>query len=124
MTQSALDELRAAREALAGIAKKWSKLDLSKQLAYLDKRIEALEHGIATSDALLELDRDRATEENEAYNKADQEAVELANSLPMSISESIESDFKEQAEAFLTDYEKARDQAISSDAAIREYLGQ
>lgn len=122
MTESALEELQSSRDALADIAKKWVKLDFSKQLAYLDKRIEALKHGIATSDALLELDRDKAVVENDAYNTADQEAVELANSLPLSISETIESSFKEQAEAFLSDYEKAREQAISADAAIRGYL--
>ena len=72
-------DVRATIEALAQEDARW----IERQIAYLDKRIEALEYAVASNDALLARDTAVAVEQNDAYNAADKEATSLAAALPI-----------------------------------------
>ena len=73
-------DVRATMEVLA---QEDAEVDLSAQIAYLDKRIEALGYAVASNDALLARDTAVAVEQNDAYNAADKEAASLAAALPI-----------------------------------------
>lgn len=113
--QKALDKLEKARAA-------GSEMDLSGHIEYLQIRIEALDHALATADALLAEDRAKAIEENDAYNEADRRAASIAEGLPPSVNEAVEVSFTEKAEACKADYKAARNAAIEADSLIRQYL--
>ena len=114
--RSALEELNAISEACG--------VDLSGQEAYLQKKVEALEHAAATSEALLAGNRESATAENEAYNKMDAEAAKLAETLPPSIGGLVLGQYQTNVERIQGEYDRARSEAIEADSVIREYLAQ
>lgn len=112
-------DVRATMEALA---QEDAEVDLSAQIAYLDKRIEALGYAVASNDALLARDTAVAVEQNDAYNAADKEATSLAAALPIDPGQPV----LDVLEARLADpieaYEAARGQASTSDAFLRDYF--
>lgn len=112
-------DVRATMEVLA---QEDTEVDLSAQIAYLDKRIEALGHAVASNDALLARDTAVAVEQNDAYNAADKEATSLAAALPIDPGQPV----LDVLEARLADpieaYEAARGQASTSDAFLRDYF--
>ena len=112
-------DVRATMEVLA---QEDAEVDLSAQIAYLDKRIEALGYAVASNDALLARDTAVAVEQNDAYNAADKEATSLAAALPIDPGQPV----LDVLEARLADpieaYEAARGQASTSDAFLRDYF--
>ena len=121
-TQQALDQMNAVLAQFQDMSGRYSTLDLSVQIEYLQKRVEALEHATATSDALLAGDREVAQSENEAYNAADQEAASMAEELPISIDQFVREAFTQQMKEYCTQYFDARDHAAELDDAIGGYL--
>lgn len=116
---SLFSDVRATMEALA---QEDAQVDLSAQIAYLDKRIEALGYAVASNDALLARDTAAAVEQNDAYNAADKEAASLAAALPIDpgqpVLDALEARLADPIEA----YEAARGQASTSDAFLRDYF--
>lgn len=120
-TRKARQQFADAREALQGVTGRCN-ADFATQLAYLDKKAEALDSAIATGEALLAGNRDAANEANDAYNRADEEAAKLAETLPASVEGAIEKAYSEEAADHQRKYDDARSRAISSDSHIRRYL--
>lgn len=116
---SLFSDVRTTMEALA---QEDAEVDLNAQIAYLDKRIEALGYAVASNDALLAHDTAAAVEQNDAYNAADKEATSLAAALPIDPGQPV----LDVLEARLADpieaYEAARGQASTSDAFLRDYF--
>ena len=123
-TQEALARFVDARDRLERIRSSEPEIDLTAQIEYLDKRIEAMEYAIATSDALLDGDRDAARENNDAYNAAEEEAAKMAANLPPSLGPLIESVYGARLEQVTSRYESARLAVSEADANIRDYLGE
>ena len=121
-SKDAQDKMRSVKTSIEKVAKERSDLDLSAYIAYLDKRIESLDHAIATSEALLAGDKEKAASENEAYKRADEEAAVLAQGIPLSSEEAVEGTFEETVKACVADYREAREKAVESDLLIRQYL--
>ena len=122
-TQEAHDSMKESLARLEEIRSTAGDLDLNVHISYLSKRIEALEHALATSDALLEGDRDKAYYENDLYNAGDRESVELAQLIPKDVDETVNESFEKNVQPHKDDYEKARERAIEADSYIRQYLG-
>lgn len=123
--------LAATRESLAAMADTRERIrsfsssagvDVAAQAAYLEKKIEALEWAVATDEAILAKDRDRAAHANEAYNAADTEAARMAADLPPSMAGTVRVRFEELMKIPIEKYGKARQDVVESDAVIREYL--
>ena len=110
------------RATMKALAQEDAEVDLSAQIAYLDKRIEALGYAVASNEALLVRDTAVAVEQNDAYNAADKEATSLAAALPIDPGQPV----LDVLEARLADpieaYEAARGQASTSDAFLRDYF--
>lgn len=122
-TQEALDLFEEALRQVEGVAAAYPGIDVSVQQEYLQTRLEAQQHALASGEAMLNEDTAVATSENEACNKAETQAAQLAESLP-----SDPADPAVKAYAAVTDepakaYEEARSQAAAADAFLRDYLG-
>lgn len=122
-TRKAIDEFQAVLYAFQDTDDDLGKVDFSAQRKYLEKRIEALEHAVATGDALLAGDRDAAKRENDAYNAADKEAAKLAEELPPTLESQVRSLFTDELAALRSDYYAARSTVSEADADIRAYAG-
>ena len=122
MTQEARDQFAEARTDLEGVTYRHESVDFSAQIEYLNKRIEALGYAIATADALIAGDREQATANNNAYNEADEEAVQLAQELPLLIDDQVRSAFEKEIAPHAKKYNEARDGVAEADADIRAYL--
>ena len=124
MAGQALEAFRTAKSQIEQLEAECPGLSLSAQKAYIDKRIEAIEAMIAVGDALLRGDRQAATERNDAYNRADQEAARMASTLPLSLADPVMQSFKVRMEKLVEAYAQARENVSESDAVIRDYLGE
>ena len=107
---------------MAALAQEDAEVDLSAQIAYLDKRIEALGYAVASNDALLARDTAAAVEQNDAYNAADKEAASLAAALPIDPGQPVLDALEERLADPIEAYEAARGQASTSDAFLRDYF--
>lgn len=116
---SLFSDVRATMEVLA---QEDAEVDLSAQIAYLDKRIEALGYAVASNDALLARDTAAAVEQNDAYNAADKEAASLAAALPINPGQPVLDALEERLADPIEAYEAARGQASTSDAFLRDYF--
>lgn len=116
---SLFSDVRATMEVLA---QEDAEVDLSAQIAYLDKRIEALGYAVASNDALLARDTAAAVEQNDAYNAADKEAASLAATLPIDPGQPVLDALEERLADPIEAYEAARGQASTSDAFLRDYF--
>ncbi len=112
-------DVRATMEVLA---QEDAEVGLSAQIAYLDKRIEALGYAVASNDALLARDTAAAVEQNDAYNAADKEAASLAAALPIDPGQPVLDALEERLADPIEAYEAARGQASTSDAFLRDYF--
>ena len=121
-TQEVKELFEAAYEQLVAIDGKSGDLNLSQHLSYLETRIRSFDHALATSDALVKGDKEKAQYENEAYNAVEREAASIAKDLPVSLDETVEDSFEEDMKACQDDYQAARDAAIEADSIVREYL--
>lgn len=97
--------------------------DLSGQIDYIEKRIAAMEYAIASDDAILAYDKETAASQNDAYNAVDQEAAELAQTLPDNPADLVKSAYLRDIEQSEKLYGEARSVASTADAFIRDYLG-
>lgn len=116
---SLFSDVRTTMEALA---QEDAEVDLNAQIAYLDKRIEALGYAVASNDALLAHDTAAAVEQNDAYNAADKEAASLAAALPIDPGQPVLDALEERLADPIEAYEAARGQASTSDAFLRDYF--
>ena len=122
-SQHAIESFSKAKTAMQNAEQLFAQLDLSGYLNYIDKRLEAQGYAIESNNALINRDTQTATEQNDAYNKAEQQAGELAQALPEDPTELLETAFSEKTTSSREMYENARSQAQSADAFIRDYLG-
>ena len=97
--------------------------DIAPFLTYIDKRIEACDYATASNQALLDHNTELAQEQNDAYNKADSEAVIMADTLPRDPVSTIDEAFTENIEENKKIYQTTLSQTENTDAFIRDYLG-
>lgn len=122
-TQEALTLFEQAAAQIEAVAANCPGIEVSSQQQYLQKRLEAQQHALASGNAMLLEDATTAVTENEACNAAEGEAATLAESLPDNPADPATERYamvvKEPAKA----YEEARSQAAAADAFLRDYLG-
>ena len=101
----------------------YPKADFSAYTSYLDKRVEAQGYAIASNDALASKDTATATDQNDRYNRADEEAAALAEKLPDDPIEVLSTLFENDAQEDRAAYGEAQVAARAADAFISDYLG-
>lgn len=121
-TEAARQQLEGALASLESVSSVYPAIRFADQKAYIEKKIEALEYAVQTSDALLAGERSLAMTANTSYNAAEREAAELAESLSEPVTDQVLDLFQAKIGASLQAYSLARESAIDSDSTIRSYL--
>lgn len=121
-TSQTQESLNKALTSIKTIDASNNEVDLSAQIAYLEQKVKSLGYAIETGQALLDGDRSKAAEMNVKYNEADQQAAEQAEKLPLAPEIVVKESFDKKLSDFVQSYDASRKQAISTDAAIRNYL--
>ncbi|MCL1797231.1 MAG: hypothetical protein FWG24_02795 [Eggerthellaceae bacterium] len=122
-SEEALDLLYEVAYMLNELASSSIAPDLELQINYVNKRVEAMQCAIASNDAILAQDRPTAEAQNAAYNKADDEAAQLARDLPNVPTEPIALAHQTNTENLRDTYADVRLKASMADAFLRDYLG-
>lgn len=122
-TTSAKAEFEEARGLIKDAQAQYPSADLSAVLEYVNKKSQAAGDALASNAAILIQDKATAEAHNDAYNQADTEATALAEQLPAKIVEILTQAYVTNQESLITDYDKARSDAATHDAFLRDYLG-
>ena len=123
-TTSAQAQFSKAKECIAKAKGFYPAANFDASLAYVSKRIDATNEALASNAAILIQDKATAESHNDAYNRADQEAVEMAKALPKQFSQPVVDAYASATADLVSRYESLRSDAASNDAYLREYLGQ
>ena len=123
-TTSAQAQFSKAKEAIDKAKGFYPAASYDASLAYIDKRVAATKEALASNAAILIQDKSTAESHNDAYNKADQEAVEMAKALPDQFSQPVIDAYSAATADMVSQYEGLRSDAAANDAYLREYLGQ
>lgn len=122
-TRAAIDELTSARSKLETANELCPNAGIGTYIEYVDLRIAAFEHGMASTQALIDEDTDLAIQENDAYAEMDTRAATLAAQFPEDWLEPIRVAFEEESQQLVAEYESARTDAGVTDSFLRNYLG-
>ena len=123
-TTSAQAQFSKAKECIAKAKDFYPAANFDASLAYVNKRIDATNEALASNAAILIQDKATAESHNDAYNRADQEAVEMAKALPKQFSQPVVDAYASATADLVSRYDSLRSDAASNDAYLREYLGQ
>ena len=121
-TKAIYDKEQAILTGLRDLANQDPQFDASAQIAFIEAKLRSLSYAVETGDALLDGNRELAAEKNDAYNKADLEATELAKKLPLSMEDIVKEAYATKISELTKAYEEARDKVIAADALVRDYL--
>lgn len=113
----------AALNDLVALENSYENLDLSAYETYLEKRIESIDCASATAQALIDRNKEEASNQAAAFSASDEEATKLAAALPNSIAEPVETAFMANITDLQKQYDDARYAATAADDRIRDYLG-
>lgn len=122
-TTSAKAEFEEARGLIQDAQAQYPSADLSAVLEYVNKKSQEAGEALASNAAILIQDKATAEAHNDAYNQADTEATALAEQLPAKIVEILTQAYVTNQESLIADYDKARSDAATHDAFLRDYLG-
>lgn len=122
-TMAAQSAFEQARTCFTEVQNTYPAYDIAPFITYVDKRLEACAYAVASNQALLDHDVELAQEQNDAYNKADSEAVLLADELPRNPVFTIDEAFTNNIEQNKKIYQTTLSQTENTDAFIRDYLG-
>ncbi|WP_206214581.1 hypothetical protein [Adlercreutzia sp. ZJ242] len=111
-----------AREQLVE-AQAGYEVELDPFLYYIDLRIESQRLALSSDQAYLDRDKEMLAEANEAYNKADTEAVALIKEQKGNPQTLVSERFEQNTQADFDSYAADRARAAAADAFLRDYLG-
>lgn len=123
LTEEARDRLESGKRELESLARTYEPIALDSELSFVNKKLEAVGFALSSADALIKRDREAAITQNDAYNKADREAVALAGALPDSVKDPVRTALDARTAGLIQRYHDHRAQAEAADIVIRDYLG-
>lgn len=121
-TQLAIADLSEADQVLSQLEGEIKGLDFSAQHEYIALRIAGLQSALATSQAILDGDREAASEANTEYNAKEREAAAAAAELPASLGDVVREHYVSQVEQAKEVYDEARAVVTVNDANLRQHL--
>lgn len=122
-SEQAIALLDEAAASLASAQAECPSADFSALAALIEKKREQNVYAVESDKAIYIQDKATAESFNESYNRADAEAVELAEALPERPAQPILDRLDAQTSETRSRYLDARKRAAESDAFIRDYLG-
>ncbi len=122
LAQQAQESLEQVKTKIAAVKETYPDLVLSSYTSYINLRIEALDHLIASCDAVEVEDIDLATEESNEYNSCDSRAVTQADAFPADITTLATTSYAQSVQEFESEYKGIVTRAATLDTELREYL--
>ncbi len=122
-SNEAVELFNASLESFLDASLLCPKVDFSNYVSYVNKRVEAQGYAVASNNALASKDTAAATEQNDLYTRADEEATALVEKLPSSPIELLSDVFEDTTESYRGEYDEAQVAARAADAFISDYLG-
>ena len=122
LSNQAISEFNEAKDALLSIEGAYGD-DMEGYESYLDLRIEAQQYALESDQAYLDRNKEKASSSNDAYNKADAEAVELVKQLSLEPTELVQQRFDGAVQETKSTYENERSIASNASAILSDYLG-
>lgn len=123
-SEQAVEKFDEALQLVQQAEQSVSSDDLSQYEEYLSKRIEGQKAALESDAAILLKDREHAERYNQILYDCDSQAADIAKGFPDDPVEVIESAYEEESKSAMDKYSKARAQATSADAYLRDYLGE
>ncbi|MEG2211148.1 MAG: hypothetical protein RRX88_01565 [Raoultibacter sp.] len=97
--------------------------DLHLLIAYVDKRIKAMNYAIVSDDAIMVQDKKTAEVNNERSNQADIQAAQIAEQFPTDPLQPLYDAYDADTASSFSTYQEARRAAGAADSFLRGYLG-
>lgn len=116
-------KLEEAQATLNEVIERFPDGDFAVYADYLTKRLEEIDYGLLSNDAILLQDRKTAEQNNELYNAADQASVELARSFPETFAQPLADAYAKQLEGIDEQFSRLRSDVGGYDSFLRSYLG-
>ena len=115
--------LQNAQTALNEAAELFPQGDFSLYGDYLAKRLEEINFGLLSNEAILIQDRKTAEKNNDLYNKADSASVELAQKFPETFAQPLVDAYAQASADLDNQLTQLRNDVGRYDSFLREYLG-
>lgn len=119
----ARSKLEEAQTVLSEICARFPDGNFTIYSDYLAKRLEEISFGLLSNDAILIQDRQTAESNNDLYNKADREAVELAKGFPDPFAQPLIDAYSQESASIDAQLAKLRSDVGGYDSFLRSYLG-
>ncbi len=116
-------KLEEAQTALNEVIERFPNGDFAIYTDYLAKRLEEIGFGLLSNEAILIQDRQTAESNNDRYNAADREAVELAKSFPDPFAQPLIEAYTQESASLDEQLTKLRSDVGGYDSFLRSYLG-
>ncbi len=116
-------KLEEAQTALNEIIERFPDGDFTVYSEYLAKRLEEIEYGLLSNEAILIQDRKTAESNNELYNQADRDSVEIAKSFPETFAQPLVDAYSNALSQVDEQFAKLRSDVGGYDSFLRSYLG-
>lgn len=116
-------KLEEAQAALNEIIERFPNGDFSLYSEYLAKRLEEIGYGLLSNEAILIQDRKTAESNNELYNQADRDSVEIAKSFPETFAQPLVDAYSQASAQVDEQFAKLRSDVGAYDSFLRSYLG-
>ena len=116
-------KLEEAQTALNEMIERFPNGDFTIYTDYLAKRLEEIGFGLLSNEAILIQDRQTAESNNDLYNAADREAVELAKSFPDPFAQPLIEAYTQESAGLDEQLTKLRSDVGGYDSFLRSYLG-
>ncbi|MDY2625937.1 MAG: hypothetical protein SOV74_06460 [Coriobacteriales bacterium] len=127
---TAIDQANSAKSSLSTASSYLSQaseimptVDFASIMAYVTAKQNALDLSIAADNAMLTGSEDDQAAALSAFQEADAQAVQAAQSIPTDLSTIITSAYSATVQPLMSDYEEARSAVAGADVSIRTYLG-
>lgn len=121
--QEAQTKLQEAQTALNEMIERFPEGDFTVYSDYLAKRLEEIQFGFLSNDAILIQDRQTAEKNNELYNQADQASVELAKAFPETFAQPLVDAYTQASASIDAQFGQLRNDVGGYDSFLRSYLG-
>lgn len=121
--KQAQTKIQEAQAALDEIIERFPDGDFSVYSDYLAKRLEEIQYGLLSNDAILIQDRQTAEQNNELYNEADRASVELAKLFPETFEQPLVDAYKQASASLDEQLIQLRNDIGGYDSFLRSYLG-
>lgn len=121
--QQAQTKLQESRTMLDEIIERFPDGDFTVYSDYLNKRLEEVNYGLLSNDAILIQDRKTAEENNELYNQADRDSVELAKKFSDPFAQPLVDAYAKASADLDAQFTQLRNDIGGYDSFLRSYLG-